>query len=106
MIKASELIKLLNAAKEAGVSSMEITPEGAVSIKFADIQKTNKYEELTEVAIEQIAEESKEEAEIQNAESQIADWELHNPQEIERQIELGNLIELPSGEITRASNQD
>ena len=106
MIKTNELIKLLSAAKEAGVSSMEITPEGAVSIKFADKKKDSNIEQLAEEAIEQIAEESKEEEEIQDAESQIADWELHNPQEIERQIELGNLIELPSGEIARASNQD
>ena len=103
-LNGKDIIKIMKEAKRSGVSKLEIDIKGNLKIEYSsekeiDLPVIDKY---NEEAMVQVAEDAIEEEGFKFSEESIAELEIHNPAELDRQISLGNIKEEADGTLTPA----
>ena len=99
-VTSEEILKILDKAKEIGVSELEI--KDVLSIKFDREAREEINVERSMAEIEKVSEKLTEEDERVMLQEKIEELQLSNPQEIERLITLGKLKEADDGSLILA----
>lgn len=96
-----DIIKIIRECRRSGVQKLKIGEmEITFEIKPERIsRKEVPVESINEEAMIQVAEEAQEEEGFSVTDEMISEWEIHNPQEIDKQILLGNLSQTADGQV-------
>lgn len=101
-LTGKEIKDIIKQAQKSGVSSLEIKPDGAINIIFDKNNEEEKEIKEDLVAMEHIADEVEQDERVKLTAAELAEMELNDPQEIDKQIALGNALQLPDGSVVPA----
>lgn len=103
-LTGNDIIKIIKEAKKSDVSKIEVSPDGNIKIEFNRSEKPEVLDKFikNDTAMDQVARESEDEDDFNLTQDLIDDWEINCPEEIDKHISHGNIIQQPDGSLEPA----